>query len=117
MSNSRPVYSTDHGRLCPGCGKAVLACVCKKSKAPAASGPVRVRRETGGRGGKTVTTVQGLPLDDAALNALAKQLKAACGSGGTAKDGVVEIQGDHVERVIAWLAARPEGWTVKRAGG
>ena len=59
----------------------------------------------------------GLPLDDAALTALAKQLKALCGSGGTAKDGVIEIQGDHLEKVVAWLQARPEGWTVKRAGG
>jgi translation initiation factor 1 len=61
--------------------------------------------------------VHGLPLDDAALAALAKQLKAACGSGGTAKDGVIEIQGDHLDKVMDWLKARPEGWTVKRAGG
>jgi translation initiation factor 1 len=113
--HSRPVYSTEAGRLCPGCGQPVAACACKKSGAPQGDGNVRVRRETGGRGGKTVTTVRGLPLDEAALQRLAKQLKAACGSGGTVKDGVVEVQGDHVERAIAWLTQ--QGWKPKRAGG
>ena len=112
---SRPVYSTEAGRLCPGCGKAVAACVCKKSGVPLGDGNVKVRRETGGRGGKTVTTVRGLPLAEPALQALAKQLKAACGSGGTCKDGVVEVQGDHVERVMAWLTT--QGYKPKRAGG
>jgi translation initiation factor 1 len=56
-----------------------------------------------------------VPLDDAALAALGKQLKAACGSGGTVKDGVIEVQGDHVERVMAALQA--QGFKVKRAGG
>lgn len=111
------VYSTDFGRACPGCGQPVTQCTCKARARPAGDGIVRVRRETAGRKGKGVTVVLGLPLDDAALTALAKQLKAACGSGGTAKDGVVEIQGDHLERVMAWLQARPEGWTVRRAGG
>ncbi len=64
-----------------------------------------------------MTVVLGLPLDDAVMTALCKQLKALCGSGGTAKDGVIEIQGDHLEKVVAWLQARPEGWIVKRAGG
>lgn len=114
-SNSRPVYSTDTGRLCPGCGRPVAACVCKQKIGPLGDGNVKVRRETGGRGGKTVTAVRGLPLDEVALQALAKQLKAACGSGGTAKDGVVEVQGDHVERVMAWLTT--QGWKPKRAGG
>ena len=116
MSLSRPVYSTEVGRLCPGCGKPVAACACKKSQSgPLGDGQVRVRRETGGRGGKTVTTVRGLPLDETALQQLAKQLKAACGTGGTCKDGVVEIQGDQVERVLAWLTT--QGWKPKRAGG
>ena len=78
---------------------------------------MRVSRETAGRKGKGVTVIKGLPLDDAALTALAKQLKASCGSGGTVKDGTVEIQGDHLDRVVTWLKARPEGWTIKRAGG
>ncbi len=114
-SNSRPVYSTEAGRLCPGCGKALAACVCKQKTGPLGDGNVKVRRETGGRGGKTVTAVRGLPLDEAALQQLAKQLKAACGTGGTCKDGVVEIQGDQVERVMAWLTSK--GYTPKRAGG
>jgi translation initiation factor 1 len=62
-----------------------------------------------------VTVVRGLALDDAALATLGKQLRAACGSGGTAKAGVVEIQGDHVERVLAWL--QTQGHAAKRSGG
>jgi translation initiation factor 1 len=76
---------------------------------------VRVSRETKGRGGKAVTVVKGLQLDEDALAKLGQQLKAACGSGGTVKDGVVEVQGDHCERVIGLLKDR--GYTVKRAGG
>ena len=76
---------------------------------------MRVSRETKGRGGKGVTLVRGLALDAAALTQTAKQLKAACGSGGTVKDGVIEVQGDHCERVIEVL--KQQGWTVKRAGG
>ena len=71
--------------------------------------------QTKGRGGKSVTLVKGLPLDALALAALAKQLRAACGSGGTVKDGVVEVQGDHVATVMA--ALQKEGYNVKRAGG
>ncbi|MBH9578457.1 translation initiation factor Sui1 [Inhella proteolytica] len=115
MSASRPVYSTELGRLCPGCGKPVAVCACKKGGAPLGDGQVRVRRETGGRGGKTVTTVRGLPLAEAALQQLAKQLKAACGTGGTCKGGVVEVHGDHVERVLAWLTQ--QGYKPKKAGG
>jgi len=82
---------------------------------PAGDGVVRVSRETKGRAGKGVTLVKGLALDAAALTETGKQLKAACGSGGTVKDGVIEVQGDHCERVIEYL--RKQGWTVKRAGG
>lgn len=111
------VYSTDFGRACPGCGKPVAQCACKAAVRPQGDGIVRVSRETAGRKGKGVTVVRGLPLDDAALTVLGKQLKAACGSGGTVKEGVIEVQGDHLDKVLAWLKARPEGWTVKRAGG
>lgn len=76
---------------------------------------MRVSCETKGRGGKSVTVIRGLPLEAPALVQLGKQLKAACGSGGTVKDGVVEVQGDHGVLVIAWL--EKQGWTVKRAGG
>ena len=109
------VYSTDSGRMCPACRHPVAACTCGQTPVQAGDGVVRVSRETKGRAGKGVTLVKGLALDAAALTALAKQLKAACGSGGTVKDGVIEIQGDHCERVIEWL--RRDGRTVKRAGG
>ena len=109
------VYSTDGGRMCPACRRPIAACVCGVKAAPAGDGIVRVSRETKGRAGKGVTLVKGLALEDAALAHLAKQLKAACGSGGTAKDGVIEVQGDHCDRVIELLQQR--GRIVKRAGG
>jgi translation initiation factor 1 len=111
------VYSTEHGRTCPDCRQALADCCCKAAAkaAPAGDGIARVTRETGGRNGKTVTVVRGLPLDAVALAALGRMLKAACGSGGTAKDGVIEIQGDHRDTVVAKL--EQSGWKVKRAGG
>jgi translation initiation factor 1 len=110
------VYSTDSGRMCPQCRQPMAACACGKAPArPAGDGIVRVGRETKGRGGKAVTLVRGLPLDDAALAALGKRLRSACGAGGTQKDGVIEVQGDHADRLVALLQA--EGWGVKRAGG
>lgn len=111
------VYSTESGRICPDCRQPVAACTCARQKAarPAGDGVVRVQRETKGRGGKCVTLITGVPLDDAALAVLGKQLKAACGTGGTVKDGVIEIQGDHRDTVIEKL--KPHGWIVKRAGG
>jgi translation initiation factor 1 len=111
------VYSTEAGRMCPQCRQPMSACACACGKAPArlaGDGIVRVGRETKGRGGKAVTLVRGLPLDDAALAALGKRLRSACGAGGTQKDGVIEVQGDHADRLVALLQA--EGWRVKRAG-
>lgn len=110
------VYTTDHGRMCPDCRQPQAQCVCKRAAAiPAGDGIVRVSREIRGRGGKAVTVVKGVVLDADALAALGKELKAACGSGGTVKDGVIEVQGDHVERVMEALKKR--GHQVKRAGG
>jgi translation initiation factor 1 len=120
------VYSTETGRICPDCGQSVAQCQCAANKralaaaiangsGAAADGVLRVQRETKGRGGKSVTVVRGLALDAAALAALGKQLKAACGSGGTAKDGVIEVQGDHVATVMAALVKL--GYAVKRSGG
>jgi translation initiation factor 1 len=112
------VYSTEAGRMCPACRQPIAQCACKSlaaAAAPAGDGIVRVSRETKGRGGKAVTLVRGLALDEAALNQLGKQLKAACGSGGTVKDGVVEIQGDHCDKIVALLQG--QGHRVKRAGG
>ena len=115
------VYSTDSGRMCPACRQPVATCLCNAAaKAPIGdynnNGSVRVSRESKGRGGKTVTLVRGLALDDAALSALGKRLRSACGTGGTAKDGVLEVQGDHALRVIELLEAEGFG-SVKRAGG
>ena len=109
------VYSTDSGRMCPACRQPVAACGCGQAPVVRGDGIVRVSRESQGRGGKVVTLVRGLALDATALAALGKRLRAACGSGGTAKDGVLELQGDHVARVMQWLA--DEGWKVKRSGG
>ena len=110
------VYSTDSGRMCPDCRQPLADCLCKAASAkPAGDGNVRVSRETKGRAGKGVTVVKGLPLDAPALAALGKQLRSACGSGGTAKEGTLEIQGDHVERVMELLKA--QGFAVKRSGG
>ena len=111
------VYSTESGRMCPACRRAQADCVCRSqvAKAAAGDGIVRVSRETTGRGGKTMTVIRGLALDALALAALGKRLRSACGAGGTAKDGVLEVQGDHAERVIELL--RAEGLAVKRAGG
>jgi translation initiation factor 1 len=109
------VYSTEAGRMCPACRKPIAQCSCKQAAAPTGDGTVRVSRETKGRGGKAVTVVKGLLLDNAALAELGKQLKTACGSGGTVKDGIIEVQGDHCERVMQVLKA--QGYSVKRAGG
>jgi translation initiation factor 1 len=114
--SSSLVYSTDSGRICPGCGQPVAACQCGQATAPpSGDGVLRISREKAGRGGKTVTAVRGALLDAAGLAALAKRLKAASGSGGTVKDGVIEIQGDHADRLLAWLVQ--DGFKVKRAGG
>jgi translation initiation factor 1 len=111
------VYSTDAGRMCPQCRQPAAACRCAAlaRQAPVGDGVVRVSREKQGRGGKTVTVVRGLALDAAALAELGKRLRTACGAGGTAKDGVLEVQGDHAERVVEWL--KREGLNAKRAGG
>lgn len=119
MKTSRPsgglVYSTDSGRMCPQCRQPTAQCVCgQKAVVGSPDGIVRVSRETKGRHGKAVTLVKGLALDHAGLTLLAKPLKAACGSGGTVKDGVIEVQGDHVATVIAALIKL--GFAVKRAG-
>lgn len=102
--------------MCPGCRQPVAKCVCKQPPFRLPSdGIVRVRLETKGRKGKGVTVIMGAPVTADALEALGKQLKQRCSSGGTVKDGIIEIQGDHRDTVIAELAKH--GWTVKKAGG
>ena len=110
------VYSTEHGRVCPECGKPATSCSCSKNKSwPGGDGIVRVGRETKGRKGKGVTIISGVPLDSPGLLALGKELKKRCGSGGTVKDGIIEIQGDHREMLLEEL--QKHGWKVKRCGG
>ena len=109
------VYSTDAGRMCPACRRPVAQCSCRQAAAPVSDGIVRVLRESKGRGGKSVTVVRSVPVDAAGLVKLGQDLKAACGSGGTVKDGAIEVQGDHVEKVMGLLQQR--GFKVKRAGG
>ena len=114
--NSSLVYSTDHGKVCPNCGKPVAQCTCSKSRAVAKNdGIVRISRQTKGRKGKGVSCVTGIPLPLEKLEALAKQLKQRCGAGGTVKDGIIEIQGDHREALA--LELKKLGYVVKLAGG
>lgn len=111
------VYSTESGRMCPDCRHPLADCTCKAKAGatPAGDGVVRVSRQSKGRGGKTVTLVKGLALDPVALAALGKQLRTACGTGGTVKDGVIEVQGDHCDLVMQTLDKL--GHKPKRAGG
>ena len=124
----RLVYSSEQGRMCPECGRTEARCRCRgkgararikaREQAEAAEksdGIVRVGRSTKGRKGKTVSTVTGVPVDADALRSLAGDLKRKCGTGGALKDGVIEIQGDHRDTLVAELEAR--GFTVKKAGG
>jgi len=112
---ARTVYRTDGGRTCPRCGWPAKDCRCAATLAADEPIPDRIvaklRIEKGGRGGKTVTIVDGLPKNAGFLTALAGELKRACGTGGTATESTVELQGDHRERLRPLLAAR--GWSVK----
>ncbi|WP_027468232.1 translation initiation factor Sui1 [Deefgea rivuli] len=110
--NSGLIYSTEHGTMCPECRQPQAACICKATL-PTGDGIARVGREL--RKGKAVIVVTGLILDAAALTTLGKQLKTLCGTGGTVKDGQIEIQGEHRDVVMAELAKR--GFKVKRGGG
>jgi len=116
MKASRPVYSTDQGRLCPGCSQALTACRCKQQTlAPRGDGIIRISRETKGRGGKGVSLVNGLPMTEDELKLLAAKLKQHCGTGGTVKAGVIEIQGDQRDKLMGYLEKL--GYKVKLAGG
>ena len=103
--------------MCPTCGWPVDGCRCSENRKQRIKGDgrVRVSRETKGRKGKGVTLVTGLPLDETALKALAKQLKQRCGTGGTVKDGVIEIQGEHRDVLVEELTKL--GYDAKKAGG
>ena len=120
MGESRLVYSTDTGRMCPKCGQPQSRCVCKKKRSKAENrdvgdGIIRIKREVKGRKGKTVTTISGFQENDATLKKIASELKNRCGTGGSVKNSVIMIQGDHIENVMAELKRR--GFKVKLAGG
>lgn len=115
----RLVYSSDQGRvtICPTCGQPYKHCRCSSPAAVAKKGDgiVRVMRDRKGRGGKTVTLITGIAEGEEVIASVAQQLKKFCGSGGTVKDGVIEIQGDHCDKALAKLTAL--GYKAKRAGG
>lgn len=108
------VYSTDGGRHCQQCAKTLQNCQCNEQR-PLGDGNVRVRRENKGRGGKTVSVVSGLPLTANELKKVGVELKKRCGCGGAVKGDVIEIQGDKVEMIVAWLVE--QGYQAKRSGG
>lgn len=109
------VYSSEHGSMCSKCKQPKTQCICKKQKnVPSSDGVVRVRYETKGRKGKGVTLITGIPLGVDELKVFVKQLKTHCGSGGTLKDDLVEIQGD--QRVTLIPLLQQQGWLVKRCG-
>jgi translation initiation factor 1 len=116
--SSSIVFSTQHGRMCPDCEKPVAQCDCaaqRKSAVVATGKAIAVGRETKGRKGKGVTVISGLPLSQTDLLSLAASLKRKLGCGGTVREGVVEIQGDHRDAIVKELSQ--QGFTVKRSGG
>lgn len=116
-SNSRLVYSDEFGSTCPKCGQQLQKCRCNNTSENRPKGDriVRIQRETKGRKGKGVTLITGIPLAGDELKALAKTLKQKCGTGGTIKNGIIEIQGDHRDLLLNLL--QDKGWQVKKAGG
>jgi translation initiation factor 1 len=110
---SRLVFSTQTGSTCPKCGWPQRDCRCSERRDEPVPAKIvaKLRIEKSGRGGKTVTVVDGLPKNRELLKQIAGELKRACGSGGTVGDGAVEIQGDHRDALRPLLQAR--GWTVK----
>jgi len=114
-THSGLVYSTESGTMCRECGKQEKQCSCKQKQSIPKDGIIRLMRETKGRKGKGVTLINGLPLDPVALKKLAKSLKQKCGSGGSVKNGVIEIQGDHRDALEKELVKLR--YKVKRAGG
>ena len=120
MNNSRLVYSTESGKICPSCQKSISECTCKKKKTRSQTnikynGIIRIQREVKGHKGKTVTTVSAFQLADDELKNLATQLKCRCGTGGSVKDSVIIIQGDHRDTLVTELKNR--GFKAKIAGG
>ncbi|MFH2012068.1 MAG: translation initiation factor Sui1 [Pseudomonadota bacterium] len=116
-NNSRLIYSTEFGRICPSCGEQSDKCQCKKKQNNPGNGDgiIRVERSTKGRKGKGVSLISGIPLEGVQLKELAKKLKQKCGTGGTIKDGIIEIQGNHRDLLVEEL--NKLGYKAKKAGG
>lgn len=114
-TNARTVYSTGAGRVCPGCGWPEADCKCSSRAGRDEAVPdrivARLRMEKKGRGGKTMTVVYGLPRNAAFLKELTQELKRTCGTGGTAVEDGVELQGDLRDRVREVL--QKKGFVVK----
>lgn len=124
MSENRLVYSTEKGRICPQCARSASACTCKKKKTGKGGKPqsvyprdgtVRIQREVKGRKGKTVTAIYGVPLENEKMQKFAKTLKRRCGAGGSVKDGVIVVQGDHRQTLLDEI--KKHGYSAKLAGG
>ncbi|PKN87323.1 MAG: hypothetical protein CVU46_04755 [Chloroflexi bacterium HGW-Chloroflexi-8] len=118
--NENPtVYSTEHGRICPKCGYPVSECRCRKGTGEDQNykqdGIVRLYIDRKGRGGKTVTIIDGLKLSELEMKDLAKKLKHQCGAGGSIKERKIEIQGDVRDQILPIL--QKMGMVVKKAGG
>jgi translation initiation factor 1 len=111
----KPVYSTDTGCACPQCGHPLKQCRCKEKSLHQDDGVVRVSRQTKGRKGSGVCLITGVDLGGAELKKLAKELKRKCGSGGTVKNGIIEIQGNHRQILVDSLIQL--GFKAKLAGG
>lgn len=115
MKKRNLVYSTDMGRMCPECQQPVDQCECGNESSLLGDGKVRISHETKGRKGKGVTLIKGLAMNLEDAKKLCKELKNQCGTGGAVKDGAIEIQGDHRDKILAQLAAK--GIEAKRSGG
>ena len=117
MTHKDTVYSTDHGRHCKDCGLPRLTCACDKKSSSTNLGDriVRLQRQVRGRSGKPITLVSGLPLQSRELKALAKELKNACGVGGSINGSDIIIQGDKREHLKQLLEIK--GYSVKLSGG
>jgi len=115
--NSTRVYSTETGSICPTCAKKFSACKCKEimNSTTKTDGKVRVSKETKGRKGSGVSLISGLPLSEKDLKLLAKKLKQTCGSGGAVKNGIIEIQGEHRDKLLEELSKL--GFSAVKAGG
>lgn len=118
MAKQRPggLAWSSAGDVCARCRRPAVSCTCRREPPPpAGDGIVRVGRQTKGRRGAGVTVITGVPLAGGELKAYALALMGLCGAGGTVKNGAIEIQGDHRDRLVPVLERN--GWTVRRAGG